>query len=138
MGTMRFYTAASLGVLGAAIGATGASAALSIEILSSHPELVTNDSALVAIKGSTGNPSVTSMGDNRNVTNVFSVDPNTPGQWVGLVVGFTEGKNQLRARAGGEVVYLTVINHQVSGKTSTYRTGRATSPWPRSMARTSR
>jgi hypothetical protein len=111
MAIRRLGVAASLGVLCTAVGATGASAALTIEILSSHPQLVTNDSALVAIKGSTGNPQVVTLSDNRNVSHLFSVDPNNPDQWIGLVVGFIEGKNTLRARAGGEVALLTIINH---------------------------
>jgi len=70
--------------MGSALVATNASAALSVDVLSSRPDLVSNASALVAIKGAAGTPNVT--WDNRDITNKFFPDPNVPNQWVGLVV----------------------------------------------------
>ena len=93
--------------------ASNAYAALSMEVLSSRPDLVTNASALIAIKGATAQPQVS--WDNRDISKLFAADPSNPGQYVGLVVGFVEGKNvPLQARAGGEVATLTVINHPVN------------------------
>ena len=105
--------AASCTVMGSALVATNASAALSVDVLSSRPDLVSNASALVAIKGAAGTPNVT--WDNRDITNKFFPDPNVPNQWVGLVVGLINGKNvPIVARAGGEVAQLVLVNHAVN------------------------
>jgi len=80
--------------------------------LSSRPDLVSNASALVAVKGVAGTPQVT--WDNRDITNRFVADPNNPGQYVALIVGFIDGKNQITARAGGETANLTIVNHAVN------------------------
>jgi hypothetical protein len=105
--------AASCTAICGALVATNAWAALSIDVLSSRPDLVSNASALVAIKGANGNPQVS--WDNRDITRLFSPDPNTPGQWVGLVVGLINGKNvPIQARAGGEVATLQIVNHAVN------------------------
>src|SRR4051812_18683089 len=100
-------------VAAAALLGSNAWAALSIDVLSSRPDLVSNASALVAIKGGNGNPQVT--WDNRDITKLFTPDPNTAGQWVGLVVGLINGKNvPIQARAGGEVATLQLVNHAVN------------------------
>src|SRR5262249_54350973 len=45
----------------------------------------------------------------------FHADPTTPNQYLGLVVGFVDGKNvPIQVRAGGEVATLTVVNHPVN------------------------
>jgi hypothetical protein len=86
--------------------------ALSLDVLSSRPDLVSGGSALVAIKDVQGVPNVT--WDSRDITRLFAPDPTTPGQWVGLVVGFIDGKNQITARAGGQTANMTVVNHAIN------------------------
>ena len=105
--------AASVTAITVALVASNAWAALSFEVLSSRPNLVSNASALIAIKGAIAPPQVS--WDNRDITKLFALDPNNPGQYVGLVVGFVEGKNvALQARAGGEVANLVVIDTAVN------------------------
>jgi hypothetical protein len=104
---------ASATAIAGALIASNAWAALSFEVLSSRPNMVSNASALIAIKGAIAPPTVT--WDNRDITKLFVADPNNPGQYIGLVVGFVEGKNvALQARAGGETANLVVIDTAVN------------------------
>ena len=95
-----------------ALVASQAWAALSVDVVSSMPELVTNQDALISISGTSTPPTV--MLGPVNVSNKFGVDPNHPGTWLGLVVGFQDGKNTIDVRAGAETASLTVINHAVN------------------------
>jgi hypothetical protein len=104
--------AASCTAICGALASSQAWAALSIDVVSSRPELVTNGDALIAIRGTPAQPSV--MWDGRDISKLFAADPSNPGSWVGLVVGFVDGKNTLEARAGGETASLTLINHAVN------------------------
>jgi hypothetical protein len=104
--------ASSTAICGALI-ATNAWAALSVDVASSRADLVSNASALVVIRGANGTPSV--RWDNRDISRLFSPDPNNPGQFIGLVVGFIDGKNvPIEVRAGGEVKTLQIVNHAVN------------------------
>jgi len=97
-----------------ALAVTSAQAALSIEVLSSRPDLVSNASALIAIKGAVGQPYVT-WSDGRDLSKVFSRDPNHPGDWIGLVVGFLgDNTGTLVVGSGSETVRLTVVNRRVN------------------------
>jgi uncharacterized tannase-like protein DUF6351 len=87
-----------------------AQAALSVEVLSSRPELVTGGDALVRI-ASPAAPNVTVGGS--DVSSAFRSDQK--GGWVGLVEGLRDGSNQLVAKAGGKEASLTLVNHAVNG-----------------------
>ena len=110
----RFWRlAAPIAALLGVFAGSNAWAALSVDTVSARADLVSNASALIAIKGATASPQVS--WDNRDITKLFSADPNNPGQYIGLVVGFVDGKNvPIQVRAGGEVATLTVVNHPVN------------------------
>ena len=84
---------------------------LNIEILSSFPELVTGDDALVKISGVTSAPSVTVGG--KDVSSAFLSDER--GVWIGLVDGMVQGDNTLAAFVGEARATLTLTNHPVNG-----------------------
>ncbi len=111
--SMWRLAASSIAMCGA-LAASNAYAALGVEVLSSRPDLVSNASALIAIKGSVGQPYVT-WADGREISKVFSRDPNVPGQWLGLVVGFLgDTTGRLEISSGAETVHLTVVNRRVN------------------------
>src|SRR5712671_4765 len=87
-----------------------AQAALSVEVLSSRPELVTGGDALVRITA-TEAPKVT-VGAS-DVSGAFR--PDQKGGWVGLIEGLKDGGNQLTAKAGGKEATVTLVNHPVNG-----------------------
>src|SRR4051812_24798020 len=95
-GKFRRLAAAVVATVGVLI-ATNSYAALSIDTLSSRPDLVGGTSALVVIRGAATSPRVVwdpSSAGNRDISKFFSQDPAVPGQWIGLISGFTEGKNK--------------------------------------------
>src|SRR5262245_3381993 len=92
--------AASLAVLcGAFAGyqAWGQAPGLTVEVVSSKPELVTGGDALVRITGASAAPNVTVAG--RDVSAAFKSD--SKGGFIGLVDGLKDGDNALVAKAGG-------------------------------------
>ena len=84
---------------------------LSIEVLSSFPELVTGGDALVKITGASTAPNVTVGG--RDVSAAFVFDGS--GGWIGLVDGLVDGDNALAVLAGGGPATLTLTNHPING-----------------------
>jgi hypothetical protein len=84
---------------------------LTLEVLSSRPELVSGGNALVRILGTQTAPAVTVGGT--DVSGVFKVNSN--GGWVGLVDGLKDGDNRLVAKAGGSEAALTLTNHPRNG-----------------------
>jgi hypothetical protein len=94
----------------AALGASQAWA-LTLEVLSSRPELVSGGDALVRIAGASGAPTVTVEGN--DVSSVFRTD--VSGNWTGLVAGLKDGDNRLVAKAGGSEAALTLRNHPING-----------------------
>src|SRR4051812_18841746 len=84
---------------------------LTVEILSSRPELVSGGDALVRIDGGVGAPKV--MLGTTDVSGVFKLDRN--GGWTGLVTGLKDGPNQLVATASGKEAKLTLVNHPLNG-----------------------
>jgi hypothetical protein len=80
---------------------------LTLEVLSSRPELVSGGDALVKISGMRSAPVVTV--DGKDVSGVFKSD--AKGGWVGLVDGLKDGDNRLVAKAGGNEAALTLKNH---------------------------
>jgi hypothetical protein len=95
---------------------------LSIEVLSSRPELVTGGDALVRIAGAASAPTV-SVGGN-DVSAAFKAD--AKGGWVGLVTGLKDGSNALAVKAGGKDASLTLVNHPIN---STLFAGPQQSPF---------
>ena len=86
-------------------------AGLSVDVLSSRPQLVTGGDALVRISGVTAAPSVAV--DGRDVSSAFKSD--SKGGWIGLVAGLKDGNNALVAKAGGAEKALTLVNHPING-----------------------
>jgi hypothetical protein len=86
---------------------------LSVEVLSSFPELVSGGDALVKVTGagSAAAPSVDV--DGRNVTAAFKADAN--GAWIGLVADLKDGNNLLTATAGAAKASVTLVNHPING-----------------------
>src|SRR5207247_628079 len=84
---------------------------LSIEVLSSRPELVTGGDALVKISGVEAAPQVTVGG--KDVSGVFKSD--AKGGWVGLVAGLKDGDNALIVKAAGKEGTLTLVNYPLNG-----------------------
>ena len=85
--------------------------ALSIEVLSSFPELVTGGDALVKITGVSTAPRVTVGG--RDVSSAFVADESSG--WIGLVDGQVDGENALAVSAGGGHATLSLTNHPTNG-----------------------
>jgi hypothetical protein len=86
-----------------------AQTALSIEVLSSRPDLVTGGDALVRISAPEA-PKVTV--DASDVSAQFRPDQN--GRWAGLIEGLKAGANQLVAKAGGKEATVTLVNHPLN------------------------
>jgi hypothetical protein len=89
--------------------------ALSIEVLSSRPDLVSGGDALVEITGgsaSAGGVQVTAGG--RDVSTAFARDRER-GSWIGLVEGLAVGTSAIEARSGSERTSLVVTNHPSVG-----------------------
>ena len=104
--------AASFAVLyGALTVAQAWGQVVSIEVLSSFPELVTGGDALVRITGANAAPRVTV--DGSDVSGAFVADGR--GGWIGLVDGLVDGDNALAVSAGGGQATLTLTNHPING-----------------------
>jgi Tannase-like family of unknown function (DUF6351) len=103
------YLAAMLAALCAALS-TAQAQSLSIEILSSRPELVSGGSALVRIGGASGAPAVTV--DGKDISGAFKQDAKSG--WVGLVEGLRDGDNRLVAKIAEREVALTLRNHAIN------------------------
>jgi hypothetical protein len=106
-----WQVAASCAAICVGLGATQAAAAISVQVLSSMPQLVTGGDALVKITGATAAPTVT-VGTT-DVSAAFKGDA-TKG-WVGLVTGLQDGNNTLTAKAGTETATLTLVNRPING-----------------------
>jgi hypothetical protein len=89
---------------------------LSLDVLSSRPQLVSGGSALVRITGTATAPAVAL--DGKDVSGAFKSD--NKGNWIGLVEGLRDGDNRLVAKAGpggagaGEAS-VTLKNHPING-----------------------
>jgi hypothetical protein len=97
-------------VYGALAGAQAS--ALEIEVLSSAPELVTTGDALIKVTGVTGVPRVTL---NDRVVNVnFGVNPDKPGDWIGVLFGLVDGRNDVIVQTGRDTATITLTNHPIN------------------------
>jgi len=85
---------------------------LRIEVLSNRADLVSGDSALVAVTA----PSTTSLRvrlNGRDVTGEFTERPD--GRFAALLGGLRIGSNLVTATGGGQVARLAITNHPVGG-----------------------
>ena len=105
------WTAAICGTAAALQAFAQSPNALSIEVLSSRPDLVSGGDALVRITGTGQAPSVSVGG--RDVSASFKASAD--GAWLGLVEGLSDGDNQLVARDGSRQAALTLKNHPLNG-----------------------
>ena len=85
-------------------------AGLSLDVLSSRPELVSGGDALVGVSGAADAPTVTI--DGRDLSAAFR--PDAKGGWIGLVDGLKDGDNRLVAKSGGSEAAVTLSNHAVN------------------------
>ena len=97
--------------VGMLTGADAWSQELSVEVLSSFPELVTGGDALVKVTGATVAPTVTVGGVDVSAAMVANGD----GEWIGLVGGLSDGDNVLAVSVGGMEAALTLTNHSING-----------------------
>jgi Tannase-like family of unknown function (DUF6351) len=93
------------------VDSAGAQKSLTIEVLSSRPELVSGGDALIRIVGADSAPRV-ALGGN-DVSSAFKSD--SKGGFVGLVQGLKDGANQLTAKAGASEASVTLVNHPING-----------------------
>ena len=107
--------AASVSVICGAFAASNALAqttsTLTIEMLSSRPQLVSGGSALVKITGTAAAPAVAL--DGRDVSGAFSFD--SKAGWIGLVEGLKDGDNRLVAKTSASEASITLKNHPING-----------------------
>lgn len=93
----------------------GDSNALTLEVVSTAPQRVTGNDALVRVtapRGSESDVRVTLNGS--DVSTAFHQDGEEPAM-VGLVSGLQAGSNTLAASAGGRSTTLAVVNHPITG-----------------------
>jgi hypothetical protein len=84
---------------------------LTVEVLSSPPQLISGGNALVKISGAQSAPAVTV--DGKDLSAAFKSD--AKGGWVGLVEGLKDGENRLVAKAGMNETTLTLTSHPLNG-----------------------
>ncbi|HKA00622.1 MAG TPA: DUF6351 family protein [Candidatus Solibacter sp.] len=105
-----------LGTAAALSAAPGDPAALTLTVVSSRPDMVSGDDALVEIKlppaASTQALRVTLNG--RDVSKVFRENP-TRRSLTGLVDGLRDGRNSLVAKAGSSFATLELTNYPITG-----------------------
>src|SRR4029079_3049790 len=102
--------AASAALMSGVLGASGASAAMTGQVLSSMPQLVTGGDALLKVSGTAIGPVITVEG--KDVTSAFKADGS--GNYVGLVTGLKDGSNELVAKAGVDQPSATLVNHAIN------------------------
>jgi hypothetical protein len=111
MSRKLWQVAASSAAICVALGATQAAAAITVQVLSSMPSLVTGGDALVKIVGATAAPTVTVGG--ADVSAQFKGDA-TKG-WTGYITGLKDGNNELSAKAGTDTATVTLVNRPING-----------------------
>jgi hypothetical protein len=110
MSRFAWRLAASLALGMGALGGSHALAAVTVEVLSSHPQLVSGGDALIKVNGAAAAPVVTV--DGRDVSVAFKSDGK--GGWIGLVDGLKDGNNALVAKAGTEQAGVTLVSHGIN------------------------
>ncbi len=114
----RARVSAAIVALGALAGWAGtaqtADSVLSIQLLSSRPDMVSGGDALVEVRAPAGVTSVKLKAGGRDVSTVLQAGPGT-GVWRGLVTGLNIGRNELVAEAGGKSAKLALTDYPVTG-----------------------
>jgi hypothetical protein len=111
MSTKGWRLSASLAVAAGSLVASQASAAISVDVLSSRPELVTGGDALIKVSGASAAPTITV--DGKDVAVAFKPDPK--GGFVGLVTGLKDGDNMVAVKAGADGANVKLVNHPING-----------------------
>ena len=122
MNSRAWRLAASLAFVGGALAATQASAAMTATVLSSPPQLVTGEDALVQVAGATAAPTV--MVGTTDVSSAFKKDAN--GNYIGLVSGLVKGANTVSVKAGADSATLALTDHGIN---DTLFVGPQQYPW---------
>jgi hypothetical protein len=106
--------AAGLLALAATQGAVAAKdmSALSIQALSSRPDMVSGGDALIEVRGATRGVALTLNG--KDVSGDLKLDP-TSHTLRGVVSGLALGRNTLAAKAGAASASLTLTNYPIAG-----------------------
>jgi hypothetical protein len=89
---------------------SNALAALTVEVVSSRPDLVTGGDALLKVSGATAAPTVTVEGKDAAVA--FKAD--AKGAFIGLVAGLKDGDNAVVVKAGPDTANLKLVNHGIN------------------------
>jgi hypothetical protein len=110
MNSKSWRLTASLAFACGALAASQASAAVTATVLSSMPQLVTGEDALVQVSGATAAPTVTVGG--KDVSAAFKKAAN--GNYIGLVTGLAKGNNDLAVTAGADKTNLTLVDHGIN------------------------
>src|SRR5256885_14640457 len=100
---------ASLAFAAAALAASQAVAAISVEVVSSRPDLVTGGDALLKVTGATAAPTVAV--DGKDVAIAFK--PDGKGGFVGLVTGLKDGDNLVAVKAAPDSANGKLGNHPI-------------------------
>ncbi len=96
--------------LAATLSASGAVAAIAVEVVSSRPDLVTGGDALIKVTGATAAPTLAV--DGRDAAVAFRAD--AKGAFIGLVTGLKDGDNAVVVRAGADSANLKLTNHGIN------------------------
>ncbi len=95
-------------------GFAGAQAwGLEVKVLSSAPELVSGNDALLELTGVTSPPRVEL--NNRPANVEFKINPADPFKQLGTIHGFQVGKNDIVVRSGTNTATLSIIDHDING-----------------------
>src|SRR4051812_28846967 len=122
MNSKAWRLTASLAFACGALAASQASAAVTATVLSSMPQMVTGEDALVQVSGATAAPTVTVGG--KDVSAAFKKDAG--GNYIGLVTGLAKGNNDLAVTAGADKTSLTLVDHGIN---DTLIAGPQQNPW---------
>jgi hypothetical protein len=114
-----FWKAAALLLASATLASCGGSddrsAAPTVQVLSSKPELVTGGTALVAVRPEDSNGPLKATLNGVDVTAAFQPDTSTPGRVIGVLSGLTVGTNTFVADYGGDARTVTLTNYPITG-----------------------
>src|SRR6185295_6122961 len=122
MNSKAWRLTASLAFACGALAASQASAAIQATVLSSMPQMVTGEDALVQVSGATAAPVVTVGG--KDVSAAFKKD--AKGNYIGLVTGLAKGNNDIAVTAGADKATLTLVDHGIN---ETLFAGPQQAPW---------
>ncbi len=103
----------SLCILSCLLGAAPKTDALTAIVLSSRPDMVSGNDALIEIK-TTAAQKLQVKVNGRDVSQVFHADA-IRGSMIGLVGGLRAGANTVTVKAGSATTKLQLVNHPIAG-----------------------